>query len=139
MKIGNGSVIWTPLIITPYSGIVNINIGLRSFLNAETRFGCPEQLIHIGDDCQVGLRVSFETVNHGLEYTSKVGRGAIPKDIHICNGVWIGSGAIILPGVTIGEGAVVAAGAVVTKDVQAYTVVAGVSAKYIKSIIKNKI
>ncbi|RGW11920.1 acyltransferase, partial [Ruminococcus sp. AF13-37] len=41
-------------------------------------------------------------------------------------------GAMILPGVTIGEGAVVAAGAVVTKDVEPYTVVGGNPAKYLK-------
>jgi hypothetical protein len=46
--------------------------------------------------------------------------------------VWIGHGAIILPGRTVGDGAVVAAGAVVSKDVPAYTVVAGVPAKPVK-------
>ena len=39
---------------------------------------------------------------------------------------WIGGGAIVLPGVTIGRGAVIAAGAVVTKDVERYSIVAGV-------------
>ena len=46
--------------------------------------------------------------------------------------VWIGHGAIILPGRTIGNGAVIAAGAVVTKDVPAYAIVAGVPAKVIR-------
>jgi acetyltransferase-like isoleucine patch superfamily enzyme len=41
----------------------------------------------------------------------------------------IGSGAVILPGVTIGEGALIGAGAVVTGDVGAGTVVAGVPAR----------
>ena len=40
--------------------------------------------------------------------------------------------SIILPGVTIGEGAVVAAGAVVTKDVEPWSVVGGNPAKFIK-------
>ena len=40
--------------------------------------------------------------------------------------------AIVLPGVTIGEGAVVAAGAVVTKDVEPWTVIGGNPAKVIK-------
>jgi maltose O-acetyltransferase len=44
---------------------------------------------------------------------------------------------MILPGVTIGEGAAVAAGAVVTKDVEAYTIVAGVPAKPIGSRPRN--
>ena len=46
--------------------------------------------------------------------------------------VWVGYGAIIMEGVTIGDGAVVAAGAVVTKDVEPYTVVGGVPARFIK-------
>jgi maltose O-acetyltransferase len=45
--------------------------------------------------------------------------------------VFIGPRAIILAGVTIGDGAVVAAGAVVTKDVDPYTIVGGVPAKVI--------
>jgi acetyltransferase-like isoleucine patch superfamily enzyme len=45
--------------------------------------------------------------------------------------VWISCRAIILPGVTVGEGAVVAAGAVVTKDVEPFSIVGGVPAKVI--------
>lgn len=57
--------------------------------------------------------------------------------IIIGDNVWIASKATILKGVKIGEGAVVAAGAVVTKDVPAYTVVAGVPAKIIKRYQKD--
>jgi len=52
--------------------------------------------------------------------------------IHIGNDVWIGHGAIVLPGRNIGTGAVIAAGAIVTKDVPAYTIVAGNPARAIK-------
>src|ERR1700686_2061387 len=52
--------------------------------------------------------------------------------VHIGHDVWIGHGAIVLPGRSIGTGAVVAAGAIVTKDVPAYTVVAGNPARTIK-------
>ena len=53
----------------------------------------------------------------------------------ICDNAWIATGATILLGVTIGEGAVVGACAVVTKDVEPWTVVAGNPAKVIKQRI----
>lgn len=52
--------------------------------------------------------------------------------VTIGNDVWIGHGAIVLPGVTVGDGAVVAAGAVISKDVEAYTIVGGVPGHLIK-------
>jgi acetyltransferase-like isoleucine patch superfamily enzyme len=48
--------------------------------------------------------------------------------------VWLGANTVVTDGVHIGKGAVVAAGAVVTKDVPAHTVVAGVPARPIKQI-----
>jgi hypothetical protein len=52
--------------------------------------------------------------------------------VHIGHDVWIGHGAIILPGRSIGTGSVVAAGAIVTRDVPAYTIVAGNPARPIR-------
>ena len=48
------------------------------------------------------------------------------------NDVWIGHAAILLPGVTVGDGAVIAAGAVVSRDVEPYTIVGGVPARPIR-------
>ena len=56
----------------------------------------------------------------------------VTKPIVLAADSWVASRAIILPGVTIGEGAVVAAGAVVTKDVEPWTVVGGNPAKFIE-------
>lgn len=53
-------------------------------------------------------------------------------DIVVKDDVWIGQNAIICSGVTIGQGAVVAAGAVVTKDVESYTIVGGNPARLIR-------
>ena len=52
--------------------------------------------------------------------------------VTIGHDVWIGHGAIVLPGRNIGTGAVIAAGAIVTKDVPAYTIVAGNPARIIR-------
>ena len=52
--------------------------------------------------------------------------------VDIGHDVWIGHGAIMLPGRNIGTGAVIAAGAIVTKDVPAYTIVAGNPARPIR-------
>jgi phosphonate metabolism protein (transferase hexapeptide repeat family) len=52
--------------------------------------------------------------------------------VRIGHDVWIGHGAIVLPGRSVGTGAVIAAGAIVTKDVPAYTIVAGNPARIIK-------
>ena len=53
-------------------------------------------------------------------------------DIVIGNDVWIGYEAVILAGVTIGDGAIIGARAVVTKDVEPYTIVGGVPAAPIR-------
>lgn len=56
------------------------------------------------------------------------------KSVRIKQGAWLGANVTVLPGVTIGENAIVGAGAVVTKDVPAKTVVAGVPAKILRTI-----
>ena len=55
--------------------------------------------------------------------------------IVIHDSVWIGAGAIILPGISIGEKSIVAAGSVVTKSVPSHTLVAGVPAKPMRTLL----
>lgn len=59
---------------------------------------------------------------------------ALPSrgDTHVGNDVWFGYGATVLPGVRIGDGAIIAAGALVTSDVDPYTVVGGDPARPIR-------
>ncbi len=59
--------------------------------------------------------------------------------VHIGHDVWIGHGAVILPGRNIGTGAVIAAGAIVTKDVPAYTIVAGNPARIVRRRFSEEI
>ena len=61
-----------------------------------------------------------------------------PRPVVIKKGASISTNATIMPGVTIGEGAIVGAGALVTKDVPAWTIVAGVPAKVIKVLEERK-
>lgn len=85
--------------------------------------------ITIGTKVAISREAFLCTASHDVGIPS---RPLITAPIKICDGVWIGARAIIMPGVTIGEGAVVAAGAVVTRDVAPWTIVGGCPAKFIK-------
>lgn len=90
--------------------------------------------VSIGDRTLVGYRTQILSSNHNVP--SKKSRifdaGHTSAQVVIGSDVWIGASCIILPGVTIGEGAIVAAGSVVTKDVPAFSYVAGIPARVIK-------
>lgn len=112
----------------------NTTFGKNVFLNT----GCSFQDrggITIGDGALIGMNVSISTLNHG--FSKETRNTTYSSPVVIGNNVWIGTGANILPGVTIGENSVVAAGAVVTKDVPADVIVAGVPAKVIKELDKE--
>ncbi len=110
----------------------NIHVGEGVFINACCHFQ-DHGGVTLGDGCQIGHNVVFATLNHFIEAEKRKMTYSAP--IVLGKNVWVGSNATILQGVTIGDNAVVGAGAVVTKDVPANTVVGGVPAKFIKSII----
>ena len=109
----------------------NIHLGKNVFINAGCKFQ-DQGGIYIGDDVLIGHNVVMATLNHEENPLNRANLIAAP--INIGNKVWIGSNATILPGVTIGDGAIIAAGAVVTKDVEEYSIVAGVPAKFIRKV-----
>ena len=109
----------------------NIHVGENVFINACCHFQ-DHGGVTIGDGCQIGHNVVFATLNHGLQPEE---RGiTYPAPIVLGKNVWVGSNSTILQGVTIGDNAVIAAGAVVTRDVEAGTIVGGVPARFIKRI-----
>lgn len=109
----------------------NIHIGKNVFINCCCHFQ-DQGGITIGDGTLIGSHVVIATINHEKD-PEKRGDN-LPAPVRIGKKVWIGSHATVLPGVTIGDGAIIAAGAVVTKNVPAYTVAAGVPAKVIRSV-----
>lgn len=114
----------------------NITVGRNVFINSGCCFQDQGGIV-IDDGALIGHQVVLATLNHN---TAPDNRGTMhPASIHIGKHVWIGAHATVLPGITIGEGAIVAAGAVVTKDVPAKTIVAGVPAKIIRMINEEDI
>jgi acetyltransferase-like isoleucine patch superfamily enzyme len=90
--------------------------------------------VEIGESTLVSMHCTILSSNHTIP-----AMGALIRDVldellptKIGRDVWIGANAVILGGVTIGDGAVVAAGAVVTKDVEAGAIVAGVPARLVR-------
>lgn len=111
----------------------NIIIGRDVFINSGCHFQ-DQGGITIGDGSLIGHNVVLATINHDLSPLQNRENHYAP--IVIEDHVWIGSNATILPGVTIGRWSVVAAGAVVTKDVEKFTIVGGVPAKKIRKVKK---
>lgn len=104
-----------------------------------TRIGLHNTIIgpvKIGDNVNLAQGITVTALNHNFNDPSKRidEQGVSTSAVNIGNDIWIGANAVILPGVSIGNHSVVAAGAVVTKDVPAHTLVAGVPAKVIKEI-----
>jgi acetyltransferase-like isoleucine patch superfamily enzyme len=108
---------------------VHFSIGTNSVINGKCRMD-NKSSITIGNNVSISQEVMVLSADHDPDSPVFASRD-LPVVIN--DYVFIGSRAIILPGVTIGEGAVIAAGAVVNKDVEPYTVVGGVPAKFIKA------
>ncbi len=105
--------------------------------------------ITIGKYCQIGADVAMHATNHPVHYlttyiNTNLFKGELNKfkeknEIIIGHDVWIGHNVIIVGNVNIGNGAILAAGSVVTKDVPAYNIVAGVPAKSINKRFSDSI
>lgn len=113
---------------------MNTFIGKNVFINSGCHFQ-DQGGVYIGDGTLIGSQVVIATINHDIDPVHRCDN--LLASVHIGKNVWIGSHSTILPGVSIGDNAVVAAGAVVTKNVEANTIVGGVPAKVLKKISSN--
>jgi len=111
-----------------------LSIGPRTTVNRRTYMNARGG-VRIGADVLIGPEVLIYSTNHHYSDPNALIReqGSVESEVIVEDDVWLGARTMIMPGVTIGRGAVVAAGSVVTRDVEAYCVVAGVPAKPIGS------
>lgn len=141
-RIGNGVTMSatenSPIVIGDRTRILRgsellgpLNIGSRVFINRDAYI---RSKVTIGDGVSIGPFVRIISDSHEIgEASHRAGVGKT-EEILIEDGAWIGAGAVVLGGVTIGAGSVVAAGAIVVNSVPSNTVVAGVPARFVRSI-----
>lgn len=114
----------------------HVHLGSNIYMNFNMTM-VDDGHIYVGDWVKFGPNVTVATPGHPILPELRKGAGTVlqfNKDVHIKEGVWIGSGVIILPGVTIGENSVIGAGSVVTKDIPANVVAAGNPCKVLRQI-----
>lgn len=119
------------------------HIGDYSYVNANSVIGAAKigKFCSIGYNCQIGVEshptnfISTSPYMYGNEniFEQKSIYNELHSTVLIGNDCWIGSNVIIMQGVKIGDGAIIAAGSVVTKNVEPYSIVGGVPARFIKT------
>lgn len=116
----------------------NITVGNDVYIGPGATLLSQDSEIILKDKIMFGPNVTLITGDHNSStigtymYDNKIKLPENDKPIIIENDVWLGAGVTVLKGVTIGTGCIVAAGAVVTKDIKAYTISAGIPSRVIK-------
>jgi acetyltransferase-like isoleucine patch superfamily enzyme len=131
VELGRWSWIGHGTKIRAHEGVVSI--GAKTVLGQECTISAYQH-VSIGRECVIADRVMLIDFDHGAVEVERPVRlqGIYKRDVRVGNNVWIGYGACILRGVTIGDNAIVGTSAVVTHDVPANAVVAGVPARVVR-------
>lgn len=120
--------------VISYSKTPRVFFGAYSYINDG---GYIRSDVFVGRYCSIGRRVTIAAGMHSIDALSTspiLCPTSYKKNITIIHSdVWIGDGVIIMPGITIGKGAIIGSNAVVTKDVEPYTIVGGIPAKKIRN------
>jgi acetyltransferase-like isoleucine patch superfamily enzyme len=113
----------------------SLSIGNRVFFNRGCYLAVLDN-VSIGNNCIFGEGVSIHDENHvyGSDDVAIASRGFTAKPIVIEDNVWVGAKATIVAGVHIGRNAVIGANAVVTRNIPAYTIAAGVPARVVRRV-----
>ena len=109
-------------------------IGDNFTLNSNSQLGASFGKIVIGDDCAIAPNCVIRAANHTFDNPDIPFReqGHTYGEIIIEDDVWVSSNCVITANTKIGKSSIIGAGSVVTKDVEAYSVVGGVPARLIK-------
>lgn len=110
-----------------------VEIGEKTVFGQECTISAYQR-VRIGAECVIADRVMFIDFDHGVVEVERPIRlqGIYKRDVEVGSNVWIGYGACVLRGVRIGDNAIVGTNAVVTRDVPANAVVAGIPARVIR-------
>jgi acetyltransferase-like isoleucine patch superfamily enzyme len=139
LEIGKGSMIGAytivdlandPIAKAPAASV--LKIGQRTAINEFNNIRAAGGEITIGNNCLISQFVSIIASNHSTARGTPMRDqpwAAIRNVVRVGDDVWVGAHVVVLPGVTIGTGSIVAAGAVVTSDIPAFAVAAGVPAR----------
>ncbi len=127
--VGEGVVVRAPF----YCEYGAIEIGDRTFINVDAVM-LDVAPITIGASCQIATKVQLLTATHPIDPEPRRIGWEYAQPITLGDNVWLGGGVIVCPGVTIGQDTVVGAGGVVTKDLPAGVVAAGVPARVVREI-----
>ncbi|RKP48956.1 galactoside O-acetyltransferase [Cohnella endophytica] len=111
----------------------NTTVGNNVYINFNLTV-VDDYKVTIGNDVMFGPNVTIAVTSHPVHPEMRKEGGMFALPVVIEDGVWIGSGAIILPGVTIGKGSVIGAGSVVTKDIPAHVIAVGNPCKVLREI-----
>ncbi|MBH1940893.1 sugar O-acetyltransferase [Mobilitalea sibirica] len=111
----------------------NISVGDNFYANSNCNIlDCAK--VKIGDNVLFGPNVNLYTPEHAFDKEERARGYEQSLPITIGNDVWICGSVSILSGVTIGDNTIIGAGSVVTKDIPANVIAAGVPCKVIREI-----
>jgi len=110
-----------------------VEIGSKTVMGQECTISAYQR-VRIGEQCVIADRAMFIDFDHGVVEVERPIRvqGIYKRDVVVGSNVWIGYGACVLRGVSVGDNAIVGTNSVVTKDVPANAVVAGIPARVIR-------